>query len=195
MFWGFDATGWAAINAIGTIATVLMTAGVAWVAWYQISQARKEAEKTRTLAACDKYDNDPILDAAVRRLVIAWDKGELHANPRPHRVDLWTELNYFESIAIGIRCGLFNETIAKLYLEPIIRGCVKSYIESGIADRASVDVTGSYTELVELDKRWQASNDKAENLITRTRRSIRDFFSPASAETAAPPPERNGDQA
>jgi hypothetical protein len=86
---GLSAHGWI---AFWTFALTIVTGVLAWVAWHQIGAARDEAKLNRTLAACDRYDLDPILDAASRRLHAARESGDLAKNPKSYRLELWTIL-------------------------------------------------------------------------------------------------------
>lgn len=132
-FLGLSAEGWTAIWTFGlTAATVALTV----VAGYQISAARDEAKRSRTLAACNLYDTDPVLDASCRRLRDGKDSGDLERNPRNYRLELWTVMNYLEGIAIGVDERLYDKTIVHSYLGTIIVGTVDEYLVSGLAERA-----------------------------------------------------------
>jgi len=144
-----NSTDWTAITAIATVVLTL-------VAYFQISAAREEARINRTLAACDRYDLDPILDAVTRRLGKARDSGALKRNPRRHRHDIYSILNYLESIAIGVQRGLYSSAVVRDQMEPIYVGYVSEYLATGLVDRAEPKkkLAGHPTE-VSFDKiRW-----------------------------------------
>jgi hypothetical protein len=132
-FWGLDSTAWTAIGAIANVVYSCLTAGLLAFAVYQVLSAREDAKINRTLAACDRYDSDPVLDGVARRLAIALDDGSLKENPKKHRVDLYSIFNYFESIAIGVSRGQYDGDIVGDQLGPIIVSYVDDYILSGIS--------------------------------------------------------------
>src|SRR6266436_7799141 len=68
---GIGSLGWTATGAIANVFYDFLTAGILWFAGSQIVSARKEARINRTLAACDRFDTDPTLDAVTRRLAAA----------------------------------------------------------------------------------------------------------------------------
>jgi hypothetical protein len=132
-FWGLDSTAWTAIGAIANVVYSCLTAGLLAFAVYQVLSAREDAKVNRTLAACDRYDTDPVLDGVARRLARAFDDGSLRANPKEHRVDLYSIFNYFESIAIGVSRGQYDGDIVGDQLGTIIVSYVDDYILSGIS--------------------------------------------------------------
>jgi hypothetical protein len=158
---GIDSLGWAAIGAAGNVVYDLLTAGILWFAGTQILSARREARINRTLAVCDRYDNDPILDQISRRLSVAHDDGSLSADPSKYRIDLYSIFNYFESIAIGVRRGLYDESIVRDHLELIINAHVDDLITSGIIGRAKVPMVAGadkyFFNLSALHQKWRSS--------------------------------------
>ena len=156
---GLTAEGW---TAIFTGASVLVTLAVIALGVWQILSVRDEAKKNRTLSACERYDLDPVLDGSCRRLVQAKDSGDLEKNPRAYRVDIWSILNYLESLAIGIERDLYLEPIVKDYMSDIIAGYVDEYITGGLAHRAAEgDVVGQverdYSGIIGLNRKWSAN--------------------------------------
>jgi hypothetical protein len=126
---------------------------LAWVAWYQIGAARDEAKLNRTLAACDRYDLDPVLDARSRRLAEVRDAGDLQGKVKAYRLDIFSILNYLESIAIGIEQGLYDENLVREYMEPIFVGCVEEYISSGVLQALDYAPT-DFAKSAALCKKW-----------------------------------------
>lgn len=151
---------WTAVGALGTVATAVITVALAITAYWQISAARQEARINRTLIACDRYDLDPVLERITRSLVEARQSGELAKDPYAHRFNLFTVLNYLESLALGIERGLYDESLVETYLKPIFQGCVHEYIESGLVRRASQedpipgDSPEDYRATVALVRKW-----------------------------------------
>ena len=154
---GISAHGWI---AVWTFALTVVTGVLAWVAWYQIGAARQEAAKNRTILACERYDTDPILDRCCQALARAKDSGDLTGNPRAYRVEIFTILNYLESIAIGVEGKFYEAAIVKSYMEPIFRGYIEEYIKSGLAQRADVldDAKPGdyYQSVIALCNTWNA---------------------------------------
>jgi hypothetical protein len=152
---GLSAHGWI---AFWTFALTVVTGVLAWVAWYQIGAAREEAEKNRTILACERYDTDSILDRCCQKLAAARDTGDLVASPKSYRVEIFTILNYLESIAIGVEGGFYVKDIVKSYMEPIFRGYVEEYIESGLVKKADIlddaKPEDYYEKVVALCKSW-----------------------------------------
>jgi hypothetical protein len=76
-------------------------------------------------------------------------------------LDLYTILNYLESIAIGVKRGLYSGSVVRDYMEPIMIGSVEEYIVSGIVTSAAppVPVAGTvvgedFENLIALVKSW-----------------------------------------
>jgi hypothetical protein len=159
IFWGLDSTAWTAIGAIANVVYSCLTAGLLAFAVYQVLSAREDAKINRTLAACDRYDTDPVLDAVARRLADSYDDGSIAANPKEHRVDLYSIFNYFESIAIGVSRGQYDEDIVKDQLSPIIIDHVDGYILSGITGWARGPVSGDeeeyFNHTMRLYRKWK----------------------------------------
>jgi hypothetical protein len=155
---GIGSLGWTAVGAIANVIYVVLTAGILWFAGSQIISARNEARINRTLEACNRYDMDPILDAVTRRLAAANDDGTLKADPKKYRIDLYALFNYFESIAIGVNRGLYDESIVQEHLDTIINGYVDGYILSGVAGWKIPNREGPeeyFYNLMTLYRKWK----------------------------------------
>jgi hypothetical protein len=160
-FWGLNNTDWTAIMAIATALLVAATFFVGGVAWYQISAAREESAKNRTIMACEKYDTDPILDRCCQVLKECKDNGTVETNPQACRLEMFSVLNYLEGIAIGVEDGFYVNEIARAYMHPIFKTYIKEYIDSGLADRADPSlVQDSYDRLVAVSKKWDTEMTK-----------------------------------
>lgn len=156
MFWGLDATAWTAIGAIAGWLYCALTAGILAFAIYQIRAVKEEARITRTLAACDRYDTDPILDQVTGRIADALDDGTLAKTPKDVSVDMKVLFNYFESIAIGVSRDLYDRDIVREQLKPIVVDHVNDLIESGICSRISgwENVRQDYNHMMKLYDEW-----------------------------------------
>lgn len=126
MYWSsFTPDQW---TAIGTISLAATTVLLYLTAMWQLFMIRKEAQKNRTLDICNRYDNDPIFDAATETLDKAKKNGDLAANPAKYRKAVITILNYLDSIAIGIEQGLYITSLAKDHLNEILQAHVAEYL-------------------------------------------------------------------
>lgn len=157
MFWGLDGTAWTAISAIAGWFYCGLTAGLLSFAIYQVRAVKEEARITRTLAACDRYDTDPILDRVTGRIADALDDGRLTKTPKDFTVDMKILFNYFESIAIGVSRDLYDKDIVRDQLRPIIVDHVIDLIESGICSGISgwENVRQDYDHMIKLYDEWQ----------------------------------------
>jgi hypothetical protein len=162
VFLGLNSLQWTGISALASGVYDALTLALVIFAVVQIRSARREARINRTLAACDRYDFDPVMDSILRKLATARDSGDLVANPQNYRLDLYSILNYLEGIAIGVDRGLYHRSVIKDYMEPVFVGCVEEYIASGLILRAAptVPIAGSvvetedYVRMVALVRSW-----------------------------------------
>ena len=153
-FWGFDNTAWTALGAIAGWLYCMLTGGLLTFAVYQVQAVKAEAKITRTLAACDRYDTDPILDRVVNRIADALDDGSLAAKPKDFSVDMKSLFNYFESIAIGVSRGLYDKEIVCDQLKPIIIDHVDDLIVGGLTGWEN---PGQYFDhMMKLYHEWKA---------------------------------------
>jgi hypothetical protein len=153
-FLGFDNTAWTAIGAIAGLIYCALTAGLLIFAVYQVRSARADAKITRTLAACDRYDFDPILDRVTNRIAEALVDGTLEAFPRDYNLDMESLFNYFESIAIGVSKGLYDKDIVCDQLKPIIIEHVDDLIISGVSGwKGNPDKY--YEHMMRLYREWK----------------------------------------
>ncbi len=140
-------------TAIFTAATAAATMALAIVAWYQISQATHQTKGWQTLAACEKYESDAVLDRCARRLFFARKSGSFATDPPSYRVDVTTILNYLDGLAIGIDQNLYVKEIVRDHLEPIIKWHVDTYLNPSQADKIGIQRT-EYARLIELCEGW-----------------------------------------
>lgn len=93
----------------------------------QIQQAREQAESARnaakierTLAVCSRYESDLTIERCVRRLRRPFDDLSLFANPGSFKHELVMVLNYLDTIALGIHQNLYDESLARDHIGPIV---------------------------------------------------------------------------
>jgi hypothetical protein len=155
MFLGLDNTAWTAFGAIAGWIYCGLTGGLLLFAVRQIRSAKTDAKITRTLAACDRYDTDPVLDRVINRLADALDDGSIAKTPKAFSVDMSGLFNYFESIAIGVSRGLYDKDIVSDQLKPIIIDHVDDLILSGLTGWKNP--SEDFDHLMKLYREWKTS--------------------------------------
>lgn len=131
----------------------MVTAVLVVVGWWQIMSARRQAKGWQTLAACEKYDLDPILDQCLRKLSKARRTGRLWKKPDKYSVEVTTVLNYLDGLAIGIEQNLYVESLVWDHLEPILRDHTREYLGPVQAYKLGIDIEG-YKRLTKLAEKW-----------------------------------------
>jgi hypothetical protein len=161
--WGLSVGHWHAVTGIGTVALTLATVGLAGVAWYQIAAARAEAvaaraeaKRTRTLEVVSRYDHDPVLDRALRRMARARDSRRLFEETRLYRTDIVAVMNYFESIAIGLQQDIYIAGMVRDYMESIVRSHIDEIEKEKIFEKIGSD-PDDFEHICELNRRWRKS--------------------------------------
>jgi hypothetical protein len=157
IFWGWDSTAWTAVGALSNAAYCILTAGLLAFAVYQVLSTKEDAKITRTLAACDRYDMDPVLDQITRRLSIAFNNGTLHADPARYAVDLNSLFNYFESLAIGVARGHYDADIVRDQFETIMKGHIESLngIKNWSSGPAGLRDIDHFDKMMALNEKWK----------------------------------------
>jgi hypothetical protein len=173
-FLGLTANGW---TAVGTMALAVVTFLLVVVGRYQLVQLRDENKRSRTLAVCERYDTDPVIDAALRNLWRGWRSREIHHNPRQFSIDLATLLNFLESICSGIDAGIYDRAVVKNYFRYTFRIHIEDYVTSGIVKRMCIE-DAAYSRMVELSSLWDSEGDddarpQEINHLTQTRFTFR----------------------
>lgn len=132
-FLGLTAEGWIAAGTFGLFLATAVLAGVTVflvrTARDEIREVRSEARKNRTIEMVGRYDHDPILDQALRRMARARDTGELYTDPHGHRMDIIAVLNYLETLAVGVSQGIYLEEMVRDHMEEIIRDHLQEAVE------------------------------------------------------------------
>jgi hypothetical protein len=144
-FLGLGAHGWTAAGTL-ILAGVTLLLGV--IALEQLKAVRDEAKSNRTLAAVDRYDFDPILDACLKGLRTARENGTPFV-----RGDVVMVLNYLESIAIGINQGIYDEELAGEHMRYILVRTYERYLGEKAPAIADLDPK-NYIPLTDLYTKW-----------------------------------------
>ena len=156
-FWGLDSTAWTAIGAVSNTVYCALTAGLLAFAIYQVLSAKEDAKINRTLAACERYDIDPILDQITRRISIGYNNKTLQATPERYAVDLNSLFNYFESLAIGVARGHYDADIVRDQFETIMKGHIESMngIGSWSSGPVGLNDIDDFDNMMALYKKWK----------------------------------------
>jgi hypothetical protein len=156
-FWGLDSNAWTAIGALSNAAYCILTAGLLAFAVYQVLSTKEDAKITRTLAACERYDIEPVLDQITRRISIAYNNGSLHTNPARYAVDLNSLFNYFESLAIGVARGHYDAEIVRDQFETIMNGHIETMNDIGnwSSGPAGIKDIDHFDKMMALNAKWK----------------------------------------
>lgn len=164
----------AELTDINTLATI----AIALIAYFQLSAwvATQKAQNLQhrqwaTLQTCDRYDSDPIIREALS-LIRAHKynyllNGQIKTSKK-YSYDLdgavVSLMNYFDSIAIGLRQNLYVEEIVREHLEGIIRAQIEDI--KGFSDTEVEKRVGrfdkDFSRTLALLEKWNAKNPKSE---------------------------------
>lgn len=146
------------LDVVLAIATASGTIAVAIVGWIQLGrlteqfrlQGQRES-KWKTLEACRSIDVDPIIDRCSRVLAKHWDpQAAQYHNIDEVKFEAITILNVLDEIAIGIRQGIYDESIAYDH----IRSYVAKAVVSMILPNKSIFLVENYEYLIWLHNQW-----------------------------------------
>jgi len=154
-FIGLGADWWLVIVtatlAIATFGLAVVTALLVYIGRIQVLELRHEAKQERTLEYCNRYDCDPILDGALRRLGEARETGKLIKNYNI-TADVATVLNYLDGLATGIAQELYIEELAKDHMEHVFLKHVEQYLSKDSPDLGAF--RDHYKLLLKLHAKW-----------------------------------------
>ena len=140
-------TDWTAIGAVSA-------AGALITATYQIREIRREAKRSRTLIACERYDIDPVLTACLRAVKKAKDAKALKRRAKSLSFEIHTIINYLDQLAIGSETDAYSEVIVRDYMFYIATSTYKDLIKSGIAKDLGWEPK-HYQALTRMCKHWE----------------------------------------
>jgi hypothetical protein len=98
------------------------------------ANAERRMREWETLRTCQRYDFDPVLNDATRRIWIASRSGSDYRHADVDRRDIILLLNYLDGMAIGIEQGLYIDSMVQDHLGPMFDRAVRCFVESGIVD-------------------------------------------------------------
>lgn len=138
-----------------TVALVLATVILARVALDQFRDNRRSLIETNTLRACEKYFSDPTILACARKLYDNSGGGRHYdrANLGIYQFELQNLLNYLESIALGVRRGIFDEALVQDHMRNTIEKTVDRVIPAHVS---AEDAARGSPHLLWLRARWNA---------------------------------------
>ncbi len=102
------------------------------------------------MVACQRYDFDPVIEAATARIWEASNKG-IDYKTNVERRDIVVLLNYLDGLAIGIDQGLYVEQIVKDHLASIFEHATVRLLDPQI-----VPITG-FERVKQTHLRWTAT--------------------------------------
>ena len=146
-------------NDIAAIAAIL---GLPFGLW-QLRMGFLQQKKWQTLNACFKYEESESL----RRDIDAISEKKKGPNDYSNMVEAGFELNmlmllnYFDALAIGVKQGLYRESIIKAHMKAIIPHYVEEVLEKLPADADRIQ-RKYYTSLLDLYKKWSDENSKVD---------------------------------
>jgi hypothetical protein len=149
----------AALAAV-TALLALFTGLLAWIAWKQLGDIKAQQRGWESLKACERYDSDPEITRALRRLRRARKCGDIPNDPAAVSFDFATVLNYLEALATGIEQGFYDEKIVRDHMQPIADfhiGEVFAPLMLEKLDAENPDAPSyreSYARLLAMHKRW-----------------------------------------
>jgi hypothetical protein len=132
-----------------TAATALFTGAVGFVAWYQIGEIKRQQRGWETLRICNVYDVDPVLDRAVCTIRSAVKQGKSRIEVK---LEITTLLNYFESIALGISQGFYEEKIVRIHLGDIMKAHADFYLSEPLISQ--LNFSSNFISIKRLIARW-----------------------------------------
>lgn len=153
LFWGHPPDFWI---AIGTAVLAVATVTLILIGLRQISAIKKQNRRWQTLAACERYTFDPIVDGCLRTLRKAHTEGKFKneaTEAKNYRLEATTVLNYLDGMAIGIYQGLYMDDLARDHLEQVVIGHVDEYLRDGMPKKMELQ-TQDFRYLLALADRW-----------------------------------------
>lgn len=124
------------------------------VGWWQITAVRRENKLERTLAACNRYESDAVIERCVRNLKDAEMTTSFEDSPKTYRHDVVVVLNYLDTIAIGIKQKLYEESLAKDHTRNIVKYWCEKYLNNKMAELLKIDVS-DYGNLCDMANSWR----------------------------------------
>jgi hypothetical protein len=157
------ATDW--ITAISTAVSALASVVLFLVAFVQLrglrdqlKQSADQEKRRNTLDVVERVEHDPALIEAYKSV---WEKttgGVDYTKTTECKYHVITILNYFEGVAIGIAQNIYVESMARDYLENILKKATEVWLigesTNTIKAPAKMFENSEYSELRSLYRKW-----------------------------------------
>jgi hypothetical protein len=137
VFIGLKAEGW---TAIGTMLLAAVTLLLVLLGRRQLILIREQSKLQYTLAVCERWDTDPVIDQCLRRLSEGWESKNILTNPRSYRMDAVTILNFLQSICTGVEAGIYDKELVRQFHKDTISDQIKDYLQNGLIEKMGTDV-------------------------------------------------------
>jgi hypothetical protein len=133
--------GWASF--IAEMLTAMGALAAAGIAYWQLKQIVNETKiqgdrerQWQTIAACQRYITDPVLLEAKRKIWLARGNGtkDRIEDVQSVKQDAIFIMNYLDSVAIGVRQGVYLKEVVKDNLRPVMVDAVARFIENGLGN-------------------------------------------------------------
>ena len=159
VFLGLTAEWWTAVGtmlvALFTFVLAAVTVVLVVLGRQQLISIRDESKQQRTIAICEKWDTDPVIDQCLRRLAEGWKTNDIFNNPRTFRIDAVSILNFLETLCTGIELGIYDEKLVKEFHKDTISDQIVDYIQNGLIEKMDLEIE-SYESLQRIHQKWQA---------------------------------------
>jgi hypothetical protein len=147
---------WTALLFGSTTILAVVTFFLVLVARNQLLSGRRETKGWQTLKICSNYDSDQNLDRALRSLRTAQDSGVFAGDELKYRMDVYLILNYFDSIAIGIKQNLYVDEIVFDQLHPMFYKYFDEFLTQPMAAKLEIKPEEDYVHLWDLVRSWRS---------------------------------------
>lgn len=143
---------------------VLLTGCLLMLAWSQLSQViaqqKQEIEQRSmwaSLQTADRYDSDEVIVAARDLVLLTIEKPESATDDFQLKRAFVTLFNFFDSIAIGLACGMYHKGIMKQHAAGIIVDWIEDISSATHPVLASQwdEMEDRYTALMSLYREWK----------------------------------------
>jgi hypothetical protein len=94
--------------------------------------AARRTREWETLKAVERYDADPIIDAATERIFKASEEGTNYRNGKVSKRDVICVLNYLDGLATGMEQELYIEAMIRDHMSGVFRHAVENYLHPEI---------------------------------------------------------------
>ena len=122
----------------------------------QIQLGTEENRQRATVAACERFDTDPVIHQITKRIWTASAGGKHYDPDHIDTHDLIALLNYFDALAIGVEQGFYDEAVVKAHMSLMVSHAVSTFILTDPPGRF-VKAEG-YEAVVRLHRKWQAGS-------------------------------------